>query len=79
MMSNLMLDAIGGDFDGDQSSSKGVFTKEANDELIEYINSKANYIGFSGKCIRTSSKEAIQSIFDLTRVLGNTKLDEMKF
>ena len=79
MMSNLMLDAIGGDFDGDQSSSKGVFTKEANDELIKYINSKANYIGFSGRCIRTSSKEAIQSIFDLTRVLGNTKLDEMKF
>ena len=67
------------DFDGDQSSSKGVFTKEANDELIKYINSKANYIGFSGRCIRTSSKEAIQSIFDLTRVLGNTKLDEMKF
>ena len=67
------------DFDGDQSSSKGVFTKEANDELIEYINSKANYIGFNGKCSRTSSNEAIQSIFDVTRVLGNTKLDEMKF
>jgi hypothetical protein len=40
------------------------------------MNSKANYIGFSGECIRTSSNEAIQSIYDLTRVLPGTKLDD---
>lgn len=67
------------DFDGDTTSQKGVYTKEANEELTKYINSKANYIGFDGKCIRSSSNEAIQAMFDLTRVLGNTKLDEMKF
>lgn len=67
------------DFDGDTASVKGVYTKEANDELAKYINSKANYIGFDGKCIRKSSNESIQAIFDLTRVLGDTKLQEMKF
>jgi len=76
MISNLMLSAIGGDYDGDQVSVKGVFTKEANDELLNFINSKANYIGFNGECIRTSSNEAIQSIYNLTRVLPGTVLDE---
>jgi hypothetical protein len=76
MISNLMLSAIGGDYDGDQTSVKGVFTKEANNELLKFMNSKANYIGFNGECIRTSSNEAIQSIYDLTRVLPGTKIDE---
>jgi hypothetical protein len=40
------------------------------------MNSKANYIEFNGECIRTSSKEAIQSIYDLTRVLPGTELDK---
>lgn len=78
-ISNLMLSAIGGDYDGDQTSVKGVYTKEANEELLKFMNSKANYIGFNGECIRTSSNEAIQSIFNLTRVLPGTELKEMVF
>ena len=62
--------------DGDQTSVKGVYTKESNDELLAFMSSKANYIGFNGECIRTSSNEAIQSIFDLTRILSGTSLDE---
>lgn len=79
MISNLMLDAIGGDYDGDQTSVKGVYTKEANEELLKFMNSKSNYIGFNGECIRKSSNEAIQSIFNLTRVLPGTELKDMVF
>lgn len=78
-LSNLMLKAIGGDYDGDTASVKGVYTKEANQELMDYMDSKLNYIGFDGSVIRTTTNEAIQSIFNLTRVLNPNDLDEMKF
>lgn len=78
-MSNLLLSAIGGDYDGDTVSAKGVYSKEANEELSKHIESKANYINLSGKPLRSSSNEAIQSIYDLTRVLPGTKLDEVVF
>lgn len=65
-VSNLMLKIILGDYDGDQVSVKGVFTKEANDECIKYINSKLNYIGMDGKNIRITQNEAVQAIYTLT-------------
>ena len=40
-MSNLYLGAIGGDYDGDTITLKGVYTNEANDELKAYMNTKA--------------------------------------
>ena len=80
-MSNLMLGAIGGDYDGDQVSVKGVYTKEANEELINHINSKQYYVGFSGNLIRETTKESVQSLYNLTRVLPETqpKLEEIEF
>ena len=65
-VSNLMLKIILGDYDGDQVSVKGVFTKEANEECIKYINSKLNYIGMDGKTIRITQNEAVQAIYTLT-------------
>ena len=73
-ISNLMLKAIGGDYDGDTVSTKAPFTSEAQDELADFIKSKANLIGFDGKCIRASTNESIQSIYNLTRALPGTKL-----
>ena len=73
-ISNLMLKAIGGDYDGDTVSTKAPFTSEAQDELVDFIKSKANLIGFDGKCIRASTNESIQSIYNLTRTLPATKL-----
>ena len=68
------------DYDGDSIGTRGVYTKEANEELSEFINSKANYINLSGRPLRSSSNEAIQSIYDLTRVIPNgAKLDEVVF
>lgn len=69
-VSNLMLKIILGDYDGDQVSVKGVFTEEANDECIKYINSKLNYIGMDGKTIRITQNEAVQAIYTLTLTMS---------
>lgn len=77
MFSNAHLESIGGDYDGDTVSDKGVFSVEANEELMSYMNSKAFYISLSGTNIRNISKEGLQSIYCLTKVLDGTKLEAM--
>lgn len=72
-ISNLYLKAIGGDYDGDQASVKGVYSIEANEELDKYINSKKNFIDIGGTNMRVSSKEAIQSLYSMTLTLPETK------
>jgi hypothetical protein len=76
---NLFLKIIIGDYDGDQTSVKGVYTVEANDELIKHIYSKANYISFSGVNMRLHSNEAVQCIYSLTKVLKGTNLGTPQF
>lgn len=80
-VSNLMLKIILGDYDGDQVSVKGVFTKEANEECIKYINSKLNYIGMDGKTIRITQNEAVQAIYTLTLTMSSdqSKLEDPVF
>lgn len=68
-VSNLMIGSMGADFDGDQASIKGVYLQESNRELMNFIKSKSHYIGFSGSNMRSCSKEAIQSLYCMTRVL----------
>ena len=70
-MSNLYLGAIGGDYDGDTITLKGVYTNEANDELKAYMNTKANYVDLGGHIIRSPSKEAIISMYSLTMKTSN--------
>ena len=65
-ISNLYLDGIGGDYDGDQVTVKGVFSEEANAELDEHLRNKSNYFNLGCKGDRTSDKEAIQSLYNLT-------------
>lgn len=72
-MCNLYLKGYGGDYDGDQVSVKGVYVAESNDELFNYMNSKANFITSGGSNIRVSSKEAIMAIYSLTKVLPDTE------
>lgn len=71
VMSNLYLPAIGGDYDGDQVTIKGVYTVESNDELKAYMNTKANYVNLGGRIIRSPSKEAIISMYSLTMIPDN--------
>ena len=56
--------------DGDQVSIKGVYSREANDELLNYMESKAHYVNLGGKNIRNVSKEGLQSLYSLTKVLS---------
>lgn len=76
IMTNLYLKAIGGDYDGDQVTSKVVFTKEANEELEKRLNSKSNFIDLGGKNIRTAENESIQSLYSLTVKLPQSNITE---
>lgn len=69
-LSNLYLPGMGGDYDGDQVTCKGVYTEEANQELREFLNSKENFMDFGCKPLRASSGDVIQSIYALTRILN---------
>lgn len=64
--------------DGDQTSVKGVFTIEANEELNAYRNSKANFITMGAINIRQSSNEAVNAIYSMTKVIDGTKLTPME-
>lgn len=81
IMSNLIIKIMNGDYDGDTVSVRGVWSIEANEELDRYLNSKANFIDIGAKNIRFSSAEAVQSIFDLTKILStdNVKLKDPVF
>lgn len=68
------LAGIGGDYDGDTVTSKGVYTREANDELEAYNNSKANFITFGCNPLREPTADSYQAIFSLTRVLSSAKI-----
>ena len=70
-MSNLHLGSIGGDYDGDQVIIKGIYSKEANQELEKFINSKLYYISIGSKNVRLPSKEAIQAMYQLTLSLDS--------
>lgn len=72
-ISNLYLDGIGGDYDGDQCTVKGVFSEEANRELDKQLRNKAHYFNLGGKGVRTSDKEAMQSLYNLTLCLDADK------
>lgn len=74
--SNLHLSGIGGDFDGDQVTCKGVYTREANDELRAFMSNKQNFITFGCKPIKELGSDSYQSIFALTRVLSSTNITD---
>lgn len=76
LMSNLFLKEMGGDFDGDQITCKGVYTREANDEIEEFMNSTDNYVNFGCKPSKVVGSDTIQSLYDLTRVLNDTKITD---
>ena len=80
-MSNLYLEGIGGDYDGDTISSRGVYLDEANDELEEFMKTKKNFIGLGGSNIRTVKKDTVQTMYCLTKVLDvdKTKLTKPVF
>lgn len=83
-LSNLYLEGIGGDYDGDQITLKVAFTNESNAELEKFANSKQNYIDLGGQNARVPIHEAIQSLYSLTiqlpdnNITKEVKLGKMK-
>ena len=78
-LSNLYLEAIGGDYDGDQVTAKVAFTKEANAELQKFANSKKNYIDLGGENARKPTHECIQALYSLTiHIPGNNITKDVK-
>ena len=78
-MTNLHLSSIGGDYDGDQVSIRGVYTVEANEECDRYMNSKSYYIGYDGQNVRKMGNETAQAMYCLTKVESGTKLTDPVF
>ena len=65
--SNSYLKGLDGDYDGDQITSKIIWTQEANEECERVINSKAFLLSSNGKNMRTTDNEAIQTLYVLTK------------
>lgn len=76
---NGYLDSIGGDYDGDMVTIKGIFTDEANAELKKQLNTNIHFINMGGNPVVSSSKESIQAIYAMTLTLPDTKLDPVIF
>ena len=80
-ISNAYLTSIVGDYDGDQVSCKSVYSMEANQELLDQINSKRHYVALDMANIMSSTNEGKQALFNLTMVLPEdaSKMDKVVF
>ena len=67
-----------GDYYGDQCTCKGVYTREANDELQEYMNSKQNFITYGCSPLREPGADCYQSMYALTKILSTVKVTPSK-
>ena len=65
------------DHDGDQVSIKPVFTKEANMECEQRLNSVAYYVGINGNFIKPQEKDFILCAYNMTRVPKGTNLSDI--
>ena len=57
----------------DQVTLKVAYTVEANEELMKYMDSKAQFVTLAGSNGRLAGAEAIQAIYNLTLVLKADK------
>ena len=61
------MKGLDGDHDGDQVTTKGIMSVEANQDAERIMNSKANLITIDGHLVRTLGNEALQTLFSMTR------------
>lgn len=71
--SNSYLKGLIGDYDGDQCTTKIIFSQEANTEIGAYIKQISNFVNSSGKMIRFVESEAIQTFYTLTKEYDKSK------
>lgn len=73
VFSNSLLDGMGGDYDGDQVSIKGIWTDEANMEADEIMGRKMTALNITGTNSRVVAKEVFNSFYALTKEGPNPK------
>ena len=66
-MSNVYLQALDGDYDGDQVTVKSVFSQEANLEAEQKMKAISNILSVNGNNIRKTTNEAVQTLYMMTR------------
>lgn len=66
-MSNMYLDAMTADYDGDTISGRVPYTVEANEESEGIINSVKNYLNAQGTLVRNVKNESNLALFNMTK------------
>lgn len=66
-MSNLYLAGLGGDYDGDQVTLKGVYSQEACLEAEKIMKSKSHILNIYGQNMRKTTNEGVQTLYMLTK------------
>lgn len=66
-MDNTYLKGLGGDYDGDQVSLKGIFSAEANAEAEEIMHSIKHYVNIAGDLMRVIGNEAFLTYYNMTK------------
>ena len=61
------------------TSIKGIYSKEANEELEKQLNSKSHFIALGAENAMTVGNEGVQVIYDLTRILDDSKINNPTF
>jgi len=72
-LSNVYLKSIGGDYDGDTCSVKGIYSDEANDEVKKQINGVNHFIGLNGDLAIFAHAQAVDATFALTMEVPDMK------
>lgn len=65
-MFSVFPSAMGADFDGDQISTAGPFTDEANSDAIKHMNQISNVLGINGEIIREFPEVVNHGIYGIT-------------
>ena len=66
-MANSILDSIGGDYDGDTISAKGIYSIEANQEINRILYEPTHYIANSGNLVAKMTNEGTLTLYSMTR------------
>lgn len=71
--SNTYLAGLDGDYDGDKVSVKYIYSKEAIKEIDDFNNTPISVLSIDGKPTRSIHNEAMQGIYNLTKLEKNAK------
>lgn len=72
-MHSVYPSSLGADFDGDQISTQGLFSEEANDETAKHMRELTNVVGINGEIIREFPTVVKHGIYGLTYKIPEPK------